>query len=88
MIEPDLSLPSRCDFCWRRDVTAFDVACVHEHLGNVIVCRDKHEPLLRAEDGYIACAQCSVAGYLVPLHVLGVSAKPPEPRPDRTGARA
>lgn len=86
--EPDLSLPSRCDYCWRRNVVVLDVACVHEHLGTVIVCRDKHEARVRDEQGDVACAQCDLAGHWVTLRVVGESTLLPEPRPDRTGARA
>lgn len=87
--EPDLSLPSRCDYCWRRNVIVLDVACVHEHIGAVIVCRDKHEARVRDEKGDVACTQCfSNAGEWVILYVIGESTLLPEPRPDRTGARA
>lgn len=72
--------PSRCDFCWRRDVIVLDVACIHEHISTVIVCRDKHEKRTRDEEGDIACKACEVDHWCI-LRVLGESPLPPAPRP-------
>lgn len=71
--------PSRCDFCPRRDVVVLDVACLREHLGEVIVCRDRHEP--DARNGDIYCKPCEQAHHTSMLTVTGVSEKLPEPRP-------